>query len=79
MTESLSCSICTVSEVGFQSALYMVVEGEQTMVTVCVAILAGKLTDDVSLDYAISAQSQMATGNIIVSYFTQVYSLSLYL
>ena len=36
------------------------------MVSVCVAILRGILTDDISLDYTISAYSQIATGKYLL-------------
>ena len=50
--------------VGFQSALYTVVEGEDVMVTVCVSVLdlSAQLTDVISLDYSLSAQPNTATG-----------------
>ena len=57
-----------VAEVGFQLAKYTVVEGEQMIVTVCVAILNGVLTDVVSLNYTITALSQTATGKMFVPY-----------
>jgi hypothetical protein len=53
-----------VAEVGFGSPLYTVVEGEELMVTVCVLVLSGGLTDVVSLNYSLLSQPQNAAENI---------------
>ena len=51
-----------VAEVGFQSSMYTVVEGREPIVTVCVSMFSGELTDMVSLSYTVSIQEQSATG-----------------
>ena len=53
-----------VAEVGFGSSQYTVVEEEGTMVTVCVQMFSGELTDVVSLSYSLSLQPDTASGNI---------------
>lgn len=54
---------CVVTKVGFQSVQYTVVEGEDVMVTLCVVILYGRLTNAISLEYSLSVHSQTAAGN----------------
>ena len=51
-----------VAEVGFQSFTYTVVEGEEPLVTLCVAKFNGELADVVSLSYSVSLQQHSATG-----------------
>ena len=51
------------AKVGFKSALYTVVEGEDVMVTVCVSVLSGQLTSVVSLNYSLSVQPLTASGS----------------
>ena len=55
-----------VAEVGFQSPLYTVVEGEEEIATVCVYIISGELTDVVSLNYSLSLEPQNAAGESVI-------------
>ena len=54
-----------VAEVGFQSAMYTAVEGEEEAVTVCVSVLSGNLTEVISLDYTLSVLQMTAAGQVL--------------
>ena len=64
----LTACFSTVAEVGFDSSMYTVTEGDETMVTLCVEIFSGELTNVVSLSYLLSLQPDTASGNIAISY-----------
>ena len=56
-----------VAEVGFELPEYTVVEGDETMVMVCVQVFSGELTDVVLLSYSLSLQPHTASGKLTLS------------
>ena len=57
------------AEIGFRSSMYTVVEGKEPIVTMCVEMFSGELTDIVSLSYSVSLQSVSATGKNVTSLY----------
>ena len=53
------------AEVGFNSSVYSVMEGEEDMVSVCVGVLSGELADVVILNYTLSFADGSATGELL--------------
>ena len=49
--------------------MYTVVEGKEPIVTMCVEMFSGELTDIVSLSYSVSLQSVSATGKNVTSLY----------
>ena len=64
-----------VAEVGFESSLYKVIEGEEMNVRVCVLLLSGQLSDAVSLNYSLSLQPGNATGELSIMFMKYKISM----